>query len=543
MGTGLRNVLIVCWLALAVAGCQPSAEVAPKRGSCPESKVCLHIGNGAEPISLDPHQSTGTWEDRIIGGSLMGLTQDDPEGNAVPGMAEHWETSADGLVWTFYLRAAFWSDGVPVGAEDFVFSLRRILLPETAAEYASLLYLIEGAQAVNGGEAAPETLAVRAISPKVLEIRLTHPAPYLTELTKHATMYPVPKHAVEKFGDAWSQPENYVVNGPYLITAWRLGDYVKQVKNPRFYEADKVCVDEIYHYPTTDWVSSERRVRRGELDIAHGIQSNRVDFLREQIPDYVRTHTWLGTSYLAFNTNDPQLKDPHVRQALSMAIDRDFITGKLLRGGQEPAYTFVPPGIANYRNPGLPEWSGWSFERRQAAARRLLTEAGYGPDNPLKIEIKHRNSADPMLVMPAIQSDWRQIGVDASLRQNEVQIAYASYRNRDFQVADAGWIADYNDAMSFLYLQQSTTGPQNYGDYRNPAFDALLTQADNEPDTDIRSGHLGQAEMLMLQDAPIVPTYFAVNSALVSPKITGYADNIVNNHRIRYLCVQNAGGA
>jgi oligopeptide transport system substrate-binding protein len=531
-----RNLLVIAG-ALALAACGASA---PARPPCPPGKVCLHSGNTNDPVSLDPHKTTGTWESRILSDALMGLTQDDPAGEPVPGMATRWETTPDGLTWTFHLREATWSDGVPVTADDFVFALRRILEPETASEYASVLYLIKNGQAVNEGKVPSTTLGVRSLGPRTLEITLEHPAPYLPELAKHQTMFPVPKHVVTKYGDAWSQPRHYVSNGPYLVTSWRLGDHVRLSKNPRFYEADKVCIDEIYYYPTNDAISAERRVLRGELHNNSDIQSNRIARLREKNARFVRTHTYVGTAYLAFNTNLKPFKDARVRQALSMAIDREFITRKLLRGGQTPAYTFVPPGIANYTPAKPPAWATWSFERRQAEARRLLAEAGYGPDNPLKVTIKHRNSADPMLFMPAIQADWKQVGVQALLAQNEGQIAYAAYRVRDFDVADAAWIADYNDAMSFLYLQQSATGPQNYGDYKNPRYDALLARADNEPDGKVRAGFLAQAEAIMLRDAPVAPVFFYVNKNLVSPQVTGWVDNIVDHHRTRYLCLAGA---
>lgn len=533
----LGNILIFGAAAFSIAACAPKG---PSRPDCPAGQVCIQAGNVSEPVTLDPHKSTGTWEDRIITSLLVGLTDADPKGEAAPAMAERWETSADGLVWTFYLRDAMWSDGVPVTAEDFVFSLRRILDPKTASEYASLLYLIKNAEAVNEGKAPLESLGVRAVSPKVLEITLNHPAPYLPELAKHHTMFPVPKHVIDKVGEAWVQPGNYVSNGPYIVTDWKLGDYVRVVKNPRFYDAKNVCVDQVYFYPTPDATMAERRVLRGELDMNADIQSNRIAFLRERDPAYVRTHTYLGVTYLAFNAAVPAFKDKRVRVALNMAIDRDFITQKLLRGGQTAAYTFVPPGVAGYQAATPPAWAAWPLERRQAEARRLLAAAGYGPNNPLKIEIKHRNTPDPMLFMPAIQADWKEIGVDASLAQNEAQIAYAAFRARDFQVADAAWIADYNDAMSFLYLQQSTTGPQNYGDYRNPAYDALLAKADNEPDAKVRAGYLAEAEALMLDDAPVAPIYFYVNKNLVSPKVTGFVDNLVDQHRARYWCVSGA---
>ncbi|MFN3511487.1 MAG: peptide ABC transporter substrate-binding protein [Phenylobacterium sp.] len=534
----LGNTVVLGLALLTLAAC---GQGKASRPPCPAGKVCIHAGNGSEPVSLDPHKTTGTWEDRILSSLMMGLTQSAPDGTAIPGMAERWETTPDGLTWTFYLREAAWSDGAPVTADDFVFSLRRILDPQTAAEYASLLYFIKNALPVNEGSAPVESLGVRAVSPRVLEISLEHPAPYLPEIAKHQTMYPVPKHVVEKVGDAWVRPANYVGNGAFTLVDWRLGDYVKIAKNPRFYEADQVCVDEIYFYPTTDAIMAERRVARGELDLNTDIQSNRIARLRETMPGYVRTHTYLGVTYLAFNSNVPALQDKRVRRALAMAIDREFIAEKLLRGGQTPAYTFVPPGVANYRPAEPPAWAAWPLERRHAEARRLLAEAGYGPDNPLRIEIKHRNSPDPMLFMPAIQAEWKAIGVDARLAQNEAQIAYAAYRSRDFEVADAAWIADFNDALSFLYLQQSTTGSQNYGDYKNPAYDALIARADAEPDARRRAEYLREAERVMLDDAPVAPIYFYVNKNLVSPRITGWVDNIVDHHRSRYWCVEGGG--
>ncbi|WP_395671938.1 peptide ABC transporter substrate-binding protein [Phenylobacterium sp.] len=538
-GRHARNLLIATAAFAGVLGLA-SCDKGPARPPCPEGKVCLQVGNGSEPISLDPHKVQGTWEHHILLDSFIGLTQEAADGSAVPGVAERWETSADGLTWRFYLRESQWSDGAPVTADDFVFSFRRIVSPQTASEYAWMLYPIRNGQAINEGKAAPETLGVRALGPRVLEIALLHPAPYLPELAKHNTMYPLPKHKIEKLGDAWARPENYVSNGPYRIVAWRLGDYVKAVKNERFWDAGKVCVDEVYYYPTTDAISAERRVRRGELDINTEIQSNRIAFLRADpvMAPYVQTHTYLGVSYLAFNANVPALKDRRVRQALTMSVDREFITNKLLRGGQVPAYNFIPPGVANYRPIEPPAWADWPLERRQAEARRLLAAAGYGPNNPLKLEIKHRNSPDPMLVMPAIQADWKQIGVDLRLAQNETQIAYASYRARDFQIADAAWVADFNDPVNFLNLMQSATGAQNYGDYNNPAYDRLLALADQEVDAERRAEYLAQAERLMLDDAAVVPTYFYVNKNLVNPKITGWKANLVDWHPTRYLCVR-----
>ncbi|HET9159508.1 MAG TPA: peptide ABC transporter substrate-binding protein [Caulobacteraceae bacterium] len=534
----LIGVFVVIALALAACG-----DGKPVRAPCPQGWLCLERGNGAEAGTLDPLKASLTNEDSIISDMIVGLTQSAPDGSTVPGVATDWAASPDGLTWTFHLRKdALWSDGVPVTADDFVFAMRRILDPAQASEYASILYPIKNAEPVNSSKMPTTALGVRAIDPHTLEISLEHPAPFLPEMLQHQASYPVPKHVVEKYGDHWTDPGKYVSNGPYTLVSWKLGDRTILKKNPKFWDADKVCIDQVSFYPIVDGVTAERRVRRGELDMNADIQSNRIAFLRrpDQIPDYVHVHTYMGTAYLVLNGNNPKFKDPRVRRALTMAIDRDFITKKLLRGGQQPAYVFVPPGVANYDQVPNPEWASWTFEKRQAEARRLLAEAGYGPGHPLKLAITHRNTPDPSLVMPAIQADWRSVGVEVELLANEAQIAYQAYKIRDFEVADAGWIADYNDAMTFLYLLQSQTGANNYGDFNDPAYDKLLADADNEPDVKKREALLQQAEEYMLGKDAVLPTYYFIDKNLVNPRVTGFVDNLMDKHRTRYLCFKDA---
>jgi len=512
------------------------------RPPCPAGKVCLELGNDGDPTSLSPLKITGVWEDRIVSDVMMGLTQSAPDGSPVPGMASSWETSPDGLTWTFHLRNAVWSDGVPVTADDFVYALRRLMDPAQASEYASVLYVIKNGEAVNTGKLPGTALGVRAIDAHTLEYKLEHPAPYLLQLAKHQTMFPVPKHVVEKWGDAWSQPGHFVGNGAFNIVSWKLGDHIHAVKNPLFYDAKSVCVDQINYYPTYDSVAAEKRVRAGELDANGSIAVNRIAFLRrpDEMPAYVHVHTYLGVSYFTFNEQDADspFRDRRVRIALGMAIDRDFMTQVLSHGATESAYTFVPPGIANYTPPKPPVWSTWPLARRQAAARALLAEAGYGPGHPLKFRLNHPSSANALIQMPSVQADWKAIGVQVSLEQEDAQIMYQDLRLRNFQASWAAWIGDYNDAMNFLYLNQSTSGVQNYSDYHNPAYDHLLDLANNEPDGKRRAEDMRQAEAIMLADQPITPLAFQINTNLVNPRITGWVDNIVDQHRTRYLCVK-----
>jgi oligopeptide transport system substrate-binding protein len=544
MKLAIRTLLGLGLMAL-LAGCGQHKAV---RAPCPAGQLCLELGNGSEPISLDPPKTTGTWESRILGDLFVGLTQDDPQGRAIPGMATSWQTTPDGKVWTFHLRDAKWSDGAPVTADDFVFSFRRLMDPRTASEYAYLLYFLKNAEPVNEGKAPLTALGVRAIDPHTLEISLEHPAPYLPQILKHQITFPVPEHVVERWGDAWLQPEHYVSNGPYKLVFWKLGDHIKVVRNPYFYDAKSVCIDQVDYYPTSDPIAAERRVRRGELDVSSDIQSNRVAYLRkpDQMPGYVRVHTYLGVAYLVFNTRNadvPQLADKRVRTALSMALDRDFITHKLQRAGQVPAYSMVPPGTANYPFLSPPVWASWPLAQRQAQAKALLAAAGFGPGHPLKIEFKHGNTPEGLLVAPAIQADWRAVGVETSLAEDDTQILYQDLRVRNFQVSSASWVADYDDATTFLELEQSQTGAQNYGDYDNPAYDALLAKADNEPDAKTRAGYLAQAEKMMIEDVAIAPTSYLVNKNLVNPAITGWVDNAIDEHRARYLCFKGHAAA
>jgi oligopeptide transport system substrate-binding protein len=533
----LSKILFASVLAaLALCACQG----APQRADCPAGQVCLEYGNNSEPQTLDPGKANLVDEASIIGDLMMGLTTDAPDARPVPGAAERWETSPDGLTWTFHLRTAKWSDGAPVTADDFVYGLRRTLDPKTASIYAYLLYVIRNGQAVNEGKLPLTALGVRAPDPRTVVIELEHPAPYLPELAKHQSFFPVPRHVVEKYGDGWVQPGRYVSNGPFKLVSWRLGDRITVEKNPFFWDAAHVCLDRINYYPTPDVVSAERRVARGELDLNTRFQSNRFERLKKTMPGFPRTDVSLATAYLAFNTHDvAAFRDIRVRRALSEAIDRDFITQKLQRAGQQPAYAFVPPITANYVTGDGPRlrWADKPFGARQVEARALLAQAGYTPKRPLKVTILTQTNTDSLLLTEAIQADWREIGVDTRIDQAEAGVSFAQYRNRDFEVGVMSWYGDFNDPVTFLGLLKSDTGAQNYGDYKNRAYDALLGEADQEPDAARRAAILARAEQLMLDDEGIAPIYFVVNRNLVSPRVTGWTGNAPNFHRTRWMCL------
>lgn len=525
-------------LALSVSGCSQKGA----RASCPSGQMCLEIGNLSDPTSLDPQIVTTVPEDALLRNMFVGLVQVGPAGEALPGVATSWETSANGLVWTFHLRDSVWSDGVPLTANDFVYSLRRIMDPKTASEYASLLYPIKNGELVNTSKAPLEALGVRAIDAHTLEITLEHPAPFLPELAMHTTMMPVPEHVVAKYGDKWSDPEHFVSNGPFRIVSWVPQKNIVAQKNPRYWDASKVCFDRVDFYPTEDRISAERQVQSGELDAQTQILGGRVAFLREpgRMPQYVHAAPGPDVYYLIFNFKSPKFQDVRVRRAMALAIDREFVADAITKGNWKATYNFVPVGMANHVAAAPPAWSKWTLAQRQAEARRLLAEAGYGPGHPLKIEFMSPY-IDARSNVTSVMFDLKAIGIEMKVRNSEFQIQTQALHLGDFEFAMAGWFADYNDAMSFLNLLNSTD-TMNYGAYKNPAYDAFIDKANHEPDATKRAEYMQQAEAVVLDDIPVIPMYNTSNTSLVNPRVSGWQDSLFDRHPAQYLCFKGPDG-
>ncbi|MBL8530131.1 MAG: peptide ABC transporter substrate-binding protein [Hyphomonadaceae bacterium] len=524
--------------------------VAASLGACANARVVgfdkarrsLDIANQGEPLSLDPHKASGQWENNIIGNMFLGLTTEDRHARPAPGMAERWETSEDGRTWTFYLRRAFWSDGEPCDAHDFEFAFKRILNPETLAEYAAILYPILNAQAVNAGEMDPSQVGVTALDDLTLEIRLEHPAPYLPQLLKHYTAYPVPKHLNERYGDDWVKPEHIATNGAYTLVRWWSNYIVHLEKNPRFYDAENVALEHLYFYPSNDVNAAARKVMSGEAGWSTRFPSNQVEDLRRALPGFVRVSPFLTCNYFSFNMTRPPFNDLRVRQAITMAYDRDFVANNIYRTGERAAYSFVPPGIADYPSTARYQWADLPMAERKRRAEQLLREAGYGPNNPLRFAFSHRNTSDNPRVAVVAQNDWSSIApwVTVELRGVETQVHYANLRAKNFDIGDGGWIADYNDAKNYLYLLETRTGPQNYPGYSNPVYDELVHRSDFEPDARARAQLMMQAEQIALNDAPICMSVFMNSLNLVHPDLEGYEDNLEDIHRARWFGINNA---
>ena len=515
-------------LALMALGCGGIASA--------RAETVYRLATMGEPKSLDPHLVSGAWENYIVGDAFMGLLTDAADAKPVPGAAESWTISDDGLTYTFKLRDHKWSDGKPVTAEDFVYSFRRIIDPATAAEYASILYPIKNAEAINSGSSKDlDSLGVKAIDDKTLEITLENPTGYFLELLTHYTAFPVPKHVIEKYGPDWVKPGNIVSNGAFRIIEWTPNARVVAEKNPEFYDAANVKFDKVIYYPDEDRNEVTKRFRAGEIDFVDDFASEQIDFLRRELPGETHIYPYLGTYYYPINIKKPPFDNPKVRRALSMAIDRTAITDKVLKTGELPAYGVVPPGTGEYGQPYEPEWAKLPLKERQAMARQLLEEAGFNASNPLKFTLSYNTSENHKRIAVAAQAMWKAIGVQAELVNREVKVHYDELRQHNFDIARAAWVADYNDPQNFLYLLETRTGPNNYGQFSDADYDRLMGEQAASRDQAQRMMAMHEAEKIAIDEDAWIPIYYYVSKSLVSPKLQGYADNTKHTHRARWM--------
>ncbi len=503
------------------------------------AEVVYHRGNTADPETLDQHKTSTVYESHILRDLYEGLTAFNAKGETVPGVAESWSISDDGTVYTFKLRDnAKWSNGDPVTAGDFVYSLQRIMNPETGAKYANILYPVKNAQQVNKGEMKPEELAVKAVDDLTLEITLESPTPYFLDLLTHQTGLPVHPASVEAHGSDFVKPENIVTNGAYVLQEFVPNSHVKAVKNPNFHDAANVQIDTVMFYPTEDRGAALRRFQAGELHSNNDAPTEQIKFMRENLGEQFRVAPYLGTYYYALNHNDESLAKPEVRQALSMSIDREFIAEDIWGGTMVAGYSFVPPGIGNYGDPAYADYKDMSPIDREEKAAELLKAAGYGPDNPLRLKINYNTSENHKNTAVAIADMWKPLGVEITLENTDTKTHYAMLRDKqDFDIARAGWIGDYSDPQNFLFMVESDNDGFNYANYNNPEYDSLMDQAAAEVDLEKRADLLKQAETIFMRDLPFIPMLYYGSMSMVSDKLSGWEDNLQNVHPTRYMSI------
>ncbi|HEX3430771.1 MAG TPA: peptide ABC transporter substrate-binding protein [Rhizomicrobium sp.] len=492
-------------------------------------------GNNAEPDTLDPALYSASYEDTIVGDLFVGLFTENAAARPVPGAAESYRVSDDGLTYTFRLRDHRWSDGVPVTAEDFVFALRRVVDPKTAAQYASFLYPIRNAERVNAGRAPLEALGVRAIDARTLEIACDVQVPYVEELLSRPCAYPVPRHVIARHGDGWTDPGVMVGNGPYRLKEWIPNEHVALEWNPSFYDAKNVKIRRVVIHPTQDYAAALTRFRTGELDIDVNVPSQDIGWVKRNLPGTMHIAPYALTEYVLFNVRAKPVNDVRVRTALSLAIDRDAIVDRVMGAGEQAAWSFVPPQMPNYPGTAELRFRGLSMEARRARARQLLAEAGYGPARPLAFDFNITTESTTRLIAVAVQSMWKQIGAEVRMVPSDEKDHYNVLLKQNFSVAWAAWVADYLDANNFLTLLSTASGILNNGAYSNPAFDALIARSDSIRNPKERGACLSQAEQIALDDAAVAPIDFGVTRTLLAPAIRGWVDNPVNIHRTRWL--------
>lgn len=498
-------------------------------------------GNDTDPETLDQHKTSTISEANILRDLYEGLVAYDAKANVIPGAAVSHTISADGKVYTFKMRPnAKWSNGDPVKAGDFVFSLQRIMNPATGAKYATVLYPIKNAEKINKGSMKPEELGVRAIDDATLEITLEGPTPYFLQLLTHQTGYPVHPASVQKFGTDFVKPGNMVSNGAYTLAEFTPNDKIVLNKNPNFHDAANVKIDRVVFLPMQDRAACLRRFEAGEILSCSDVPTDQMAYMKQKLGGQLRTAPYLGTYYYAFNSSKAPFSDIRVRKALSLVIDREFLASDIWSDGMKPAYSFVPPGIDNYtKEPAYADFKDKSVIDRESEAKKLLTEAGFGPGKPLKVAIRYNTGGNHQRTATAIADMWKQIGVETQLLAVDGATHYAYLRDEgDFDIARAGWIADYSDPQNFLFLVLSDNKGFNYARYKNPEYDKLLKDAGAETDIPKRAAILKKAEEMFMRDLPFVPLMYYGSLSLVSSKLKGWEDNIQNAHATRWMSIQ-----
>lgn len=503
------------------------------------AEAVLHRGNPGEPNSLDPAQITINVESFILTDLFEGLVAAGADGEPVPGVAESWTISEDGTVYTFKLReTAKWSNGDPVTAEDFVYSFRRLQDPATASKYANLLHGVKNAKAANEGTAPLEDIGVRAVDPQTLEIALERPTPYFLELLTHSTGLPVHRGNIEKDGAEWNRPGKLVSNGAFLLQAHTLNDSLTAAKNPHYWDADSVKLDKVVFYPIEDQAAAVRRFEAGELDMIYNFSASDLERLRAAYGERIRAAPALNKEYYVFDNRAAPFDDVRVRRALSMAIDRDFLAAEIFQGAMTPSYSLSPafPGYT----PGEADFADLSQFDREDQAVALMKEAGYGEGaKPLDIVIRYNTNPNHERVATAISDMWKTVfGFNVTLSHQDVTSHYAYLQEGGaFQVARAGWVADYGDPENFLTLTIAGNPSFNYGKYSNPEYDALVAASYDEQDPEKRFQILHDAEAILMRDQPIAPLLAKSELWGLSARLSGFVDNPNNEHPSRFLSV------
>jgi len=502
-----------------------------------------HHGNGSEPQGLDPHIVTGVPEHHILISLCEGLTIPNPNPNDMngymAGTAESWSISDDGTEYIFNInKNAKWSNGEPVTADDFVWSWKRILTASLGSQYPDMLYYLEGAYEYHNGLIDDfDQVGVKSIDQHTLQVNLKNPTPFFLGLLSHYSTWPVHKDTVLKFGDIddrngeWTRPGNFVCNGPFQLKTWKLNNKIVVEKNPHYYDASMVRLNEIHYYPVSNVMTEDRMFRAGQLHLTSTLPSQKCPIYIEENPN-LRIDPYMGTYFYRINTENEVLKDVKVRKALAYSIDRQLLVDKVTKCGQIPAYSFTPPGTNGYQpTTEIP------FD--PVLAKSLLEEAGFSNENPFpKLEILFNTNEDHRKLALAVQQMWQiNLGIEVELVNQDWKV----YLNRemigDFQISRAGWIGDYEDPNTFLDLMRPNRGNNKTG-WENMEYDALVKKANTINNQAERYELLYKAEEILIENMPVIPLYTYVRAYQLSSDVKGFNPHILDHHHPKFIYLE-----
>lgn len=499
-----------------------------------EKKADFVLINGVEPETLDPALITAQADGRIVSSLFEGLTARDKNGRIIPGMAESWAISEDGKTYTFTLREnARWSNGDPVSAQDFLYSWKRALLPETASKYSSQFYFIENAEDFNNGKITDfDLVGVKAPDQRTLVVTLCAPTPFFLDLAAFPTLMPVHRATIEQYGDDWIKPGRMVSNGAYRLDKWRINDRIRLLKNPYYYEADQVRLGIVDILPTTQSGTAFNLFYSGDADLIldRGLVPAMLFGELRKTP-FFHSGPILAVYFYRFNVTQPPYDDVRVRRALSMAIDKNRIVEKITKAGEPIAHGMVPPGTQDYESiVHIP------FDPDQA--RKLLAEAGYpeGKGFPRMSLLYNKTDLNEQIATE-MQEMWsRELSIQVELVKQEFKVYLSTMSSLDYDLARSSWIGDYNDANTFLSIFVSGDGNNRTG-WKNPVFDEFISQANLEPDSLKRKAIFQKAEKVLIEeDVVVLPLYYNVAIHFFDPdKIGGVFNNLVDEHPIRFM--------
>lgn len=490
-----------------------------------QAKVVFNMGN-TEPEYLDPGLITGDAGSKIVFSLFEGLTSTDPISlKIIPGVAESWELSKDGLVYTFNLRKNLkWSDGKALTAQDFVWSWRRNLDPKTAAKYAYQLFYLKNGREFNSGKAKAEDVGAEAVNDYTLKVTLANPTPYFLFLVSFYTYFPLPKHVISKYNNEWTQPEHMVSNGPFVLKEWEILKHIKLEKNPLYWDKDQVKLDEIMVYPIENRETDEKMFISGEIDYTNDFPLIKMPLYQknaEKNPEKynpLNIAPQLSTYYYRLNVTKKPLDDVRVRKALALVVPRKAIVERVNRAGEAPATSFVPSGMPGYSFQGdLPQEPK---PENIAKARELLKEAGYPDGKGIpKMDLLYNNSENHKKIAVFIQSIWKKLlNIDIELRNEEWKVYLKSQRDMNYSISRSAWVGDYPDANSFLDMYVAGGG-QNQTGWSNKKYDELIAAAAKIINPKERVEKLQEAESILMEELPIIPIYYSTNKKLVAEKV------------------------